>query len=406
MLATFAAAIFLGPETFGLLGVVMTGIFFFQTSIEGVLSSLMRSISRDKRPGEATAPQVAFWGILSCLAVVIVLAFVVYTTAAASGRELGGASGLLLLGAILGVATVGKLVVEMGLKGLRDYSKAAILGTIIAPLQAIVCVGALAMGYGLGTYLMLLSIFLGANAVALLGWFLARHWRAELLRPPAAITGQLREMAVYGIPLLFRGVVVFFFFRVNLLIIEAVSPGETGFYTFAERFMLIPLLMVGAIMGTLCPRISQLHSAGNTEALGRLMARTYTTLLLLLAPFVLFFVVSPIVLTPIFSDYAAAMPLIQLFAPLVVVDALGFLAVGGLMIFTGRARVAIVFDLVAAVANTAIVWWLATNHGAAGAIMGCLVVHGVYTLVTIPVAYRLAGIRFRLAGPRTLLGGK
>lgn len=405
MVATFAAAILLGPEIFGLLGVVMTGVFFFQTTLEGGLSSLMRSISREKQTGEATGPQVAFWGIILFLGVVLLLGLIVYLVMASIGVTPGGeGAGLLLLGALLAIGTVGKLVVEVGLKGLRDYTKAAILGTIIAPIQATACVVALLMGYGLHVYLALLAMFLGGNMLVLLLWFIVRHGESCLSRPPAALGRQLGEMGKYALPLLFRGFVVFFFLRVNLLVIETFSPGETGFYAFAEKFMLIPLLLVGAIMGALCPRITQLHSSGRIGELSDLLARTYTTLLLLLLPFLLFFLLSPWILTPFFPAYAPAMPLIQLFAPLVLVDALGFLAVGGLMIFTGHARKAILFDLAGAIANTLVVLWLVRSHGAAGVIAGSLVVHAVYTLVVIPVAFRLAGARFRLAGIGMLTG--
>lgn len=406
MLATFAAAIFLGPAVFGLLGVVMTGVFFFQTTMEGMLSSLVRSISREKREGEASGPQTAFWGIVLCLLVVLLAGLLAWPVLVASGVGfVEEHSVLALLGVGLAVVSVSKIVVENGLRGLRDYTRAALLGTIIAPLQAIVCVSAIVMGHGLAVYLTLLAFFIGGNALLLFLWFLRRHWRASLLTMPPRLGGQMKEMALYGAPLLFRGLIVFFYFRVNLLIVQGLRPEETGFYTFAERFMLIPLLLVGAFLGALGPRISRLVSEGNLAGLEALMAKTHTTLVLLLLPIVVLFLLSPWILTPIFPAYEPAMVLIQLFAPLILVDAVSFMAVGGLLIFSGRAPVGIFFDFLGALANVAIVYLLVRTYGATGAVLGSLGVHALYAVAVVVVAHRLIGIRFRLAGPGELKRG-
>lgn len=403
MLATFAAAIFLGPALFGILGVVMTGVFFFQTTLEGMLSSLVRSVSREKAEGEASDSQTAFWGIILCLLVVFLAGALAWPLLFASGLTFVEDYPLLvLLGIALAVVTVAKVVVENGLRGLRDYTRAAILGTVIAPIQAIVCVSAIVLGHGLAVYLFLLVLFIGGNAILLFLWFLRRHWKASLLTVAPSLGGQMKEMAAYGGPLLFRGLIVFFYFRVNLLIIQGQSPAETGFYTFAERFMLIPLLLVGAFIGALGPRISRFVSEGNREALEGLLAKTYSALLLLLLPFAGLFLLSPWILGPIFPDYRPAMTLIQLFAPLILVDAISFIAVGGLLIFSGRAPVGILFDAIGAVANVALVLLLVRAHGAAGAVVGTLAVHAVYAVAVVIVAHRLTGVRFRLALPGEL----
>jgi O-antigen/teichoic acid export membrane protein len=303
-----------------------------------------------------------------------------------------------ILAWILAVTSISKMSLEAAFRGLKSFYPPALWAIIIAPIQAIVVIAGAFAGYRIAFYLSVMAAGGALNAIALTIHYRYRH-RDLNLSTPAAIE-RVRDAFRYARPLMARGVIWFFFLKVNILIVAYFhSDAETGYIAFADRFLLLPLLVIAAFVNAVAPRIAECTKRGDRESIQNYANNSYSALFLLMLPFVFIFVVVGPFIEHFLPNYAPAIILIRVMAPFLILKAWGGMAMSGLIIPGGYARQALIIGAVGAVANLLINFALVPVFASYGSVVGMIIVHTASAFAAIAVAHRLMKVEFRLALP-------
>jgi O-antigen/teichoic acid export membrane protein len=389
---TFAVARIFGPELFGWLGTLMVGVQLVSMLADGLTAAQVRQVAEEEAANPAARALLAWRTLLmvgaigALMAVLLVVGWLLVAPARVAEA---GISFVLL--ALVASTRVGKSAAEAAARSLRDFTRPALVASILAPLHLVAALGAALAGWRVDAYLALMAahqlagmLVVGAGVHAA-----ARPAMAQGLRP----TRGLRNLMAIGGPLMIRGLIGFFYLKINIPLIEYYAGSvEVGYYRLAEQFFLLPMMIVGAMVAALAPRVALLSTRGDTAGLAQLTRRSYLVLGALLLPFMVIFLLNRPVLLWAFPQYAPAAVMIEIFGAVVLLKGLSAICSGALLIQGRHGGLATALSLGGALANLAAAWWAVRHHGAIGAAAATAVVHLLVAGVTIIVTHRAMGL--------------
>lgn len=388
-----------GPVNFAVLNLFTTSTMFFQKVVDGLASSLVKSVAEMAGRDRAKAFGIGWWGAGVATAVVASMGLAGVAGFAALRPEYAREHWLLIaLTYIYGVLQFARQFVEAALRGLKRFSATfpAVAGVAVA--QAAVSLVSAYYGMGVAEYLGLLAYFTGFQLV-LLALACVRESRLDgvtFARGPE-LRGPLKELVRYSRPLVLRGMISFFYMKVNIYVVDGyTNKFEAGQYAAADRFLMIPQLVIGAFLATLAPRIAEKVSSGDREGLSYLMSRAYGAMLTLVAPFVILFLLAEYPIRWFFPAYLPAAALLRIFAASIIVTGFSTLCSGGLLVFGGRANVTTVVAAFGAILNVTTAYFFVRWWGAYGSALSILVVSWVVGLTEICLAHYFFKLPFRI----------
>jgi putative peptidoglycan lipid II flippase len=230
------------------------------------------------------------------------------------------------------------------------------------------------------------------------GWLLYVILRKARRNPAKLPVPSLRPVLTYSGSLILRGIIGFCFLRINVFLVEAVSSTEeVGYYYLADRFFLVPQLLLGAYSAAIAPRIAEGVARKDWKAVAGLAHRSNGVVLLLSLPFVVGFVASrPLFSLSILEEFQKTWPVLALFGLSLPPVAMAAVATGGLMVYSGRAHIALIAAVVVAVLNVGLCLLLSGPYGATGAGIAVLAASWIGGSVEIALAYRILRMPFRI----------
>lgn len=402
---TFLVAAIFSAALFGRLGVLLTLVHFLYSVADGSSAAIVKFTAEGAARHRRFGAEAGWRGAWLATAGALGGAVAIFTGAALYGGKAGDVPALtLILTGLFGVLWILKISLEAAFRGLKDFGPAAALSIVLTPVYSAVLLAAVWAGWRLQGYMAIMTIGALANAAALAAHYHARHRRGEragnfdpsFSDVSRELRAHIRAMALYSVPLMLRGAVWFFFLKANILIVAAFHGGaETGYVTLADRFLMLPLLLVGAYVNTVAPRMAEAHALGAHDRMQQYMNKSNTALTAAMAVFGLLFVVLAPALRRWMPDYAAVGPMLFVMAPFLAIKAWGGLAMSGLLIPGGQARLALAIGVFGAALNLLMNLWFVPELGAYGSVLGMIVAHTIVTGVVVYFAKRRMGIAFR-----------
>lgn len=328
------------------------------------------------------------------------LVFLGITTAAVSAGVVVGSqllAGLLGLPALVPFLTVGGAYVAgrsfssyFGalFQGYNRVVWTAVLTTVTAVGQLVFVVGLIVAGFGaLGAFAGYAVAYLVTAAVGAAVLYHRFYRGAEAAATPTA--GLSRRILEYSVPLTAtRGANVLDKKVDSVLLGVLVNVTAVGYYTVAKQvadFIAMPASSFGY---TLSPEIGKQKSDRRVDRAARLYERSLKYVLLVYVPAVVGLVVvaEPMIRYVFGPDYLPAVPVVQVFAGFVLVNAVNKITSDALD-FLGRASVRAVVKSVMAVANFGLNLLLIPPFGAVGAAAATVITYTVYTLSNVYVIH-------------------
>lgn len=397
VLTVFALARFFDPALFGYLMVLLAIVAFFQRPFEGMTQSLIRTVAQEARDsyqrGAATGLFGAFVIILISLGT---LSITLYGSTILYPETWTSSQLTIILLYVYTVFFFGKIALEAVFRGLKHFSVPARISAVLYPLHMIVAVVLLMAGMKLDGYLATLVAASGLNFAALFAMlvrFGAPIHRQPFNRERAAI----RDSLSYSSSLVVRGFIGFFNLKVNVLIVATLlSEEQAGYYGFAERVVMLPLIALGAFVVILGPRIAEKFASNDRTQLIRLVHRSYAGSLAIALPFSIVLLLSPLYVPPLFPDFAPSVLIIQVFAIYIAASGFNLVTSGALMIYGDQARMALIFAVIGAVNNLVLVLLFINLSGSVGAALGTALSASINAALFTSWAHRLYGIPFGL----------
>ncbi|SEQ42019.1 flippase [Natrinema salaciae] len=180
------------------------------------------------------------------------------------------------------------------------------------------------------------------------------------------------------------------------------NPAAVAFYTLSKQitdFVLAPAESLGF---TISPNFGEQKAAGQLEEARRIYQTSLTNILLLYVPAAagLAIVAGPFLTMVFGSDYAAAVPVLQVLAGFVVLQAITNLTSDSLD-YLGRARERAIAKGGTAIANFGLNILLIPTIGVVGAAIATVATHSVYVAVNLYVVHSELGLNLARLGRTT-----
>jgi O-antigen/teichoic acid export membrane protein len=245
-------------------------------------------------------------------------------------------------------------------------------------------VGFVLLGWGaFGAFLGYVAGFAVAALVG--GYVLVTRFYGAFPATEDVAPGLLRRLVEYSVPLTATRAANVLDKRVDTVLVGAIiSPVAVGYYTVAKQVAEFTAVPVSAFGFTVSPALGEQAAAGNVERAGRLYAESLRGVLTFYVPAAtgLFLVAGPLVRHVFGTAYLAAVPVLQVFAGFVVVNAVNKVTNDGLD-YLGRARSRAVAQGVMAVTNVGLNLLLLPVLGVTGAAVATVITYTVYTLANV-----------------------
>ncbi|MDF9746390.1 flippase [Natrinema salsiterrestre] len=214
--------------------------------------------------------------------------------------------------------------------------------------------------------------------------FLRKHERADEYEE-----GLSRRLIEYSIPLTATRSANVIDKQIDIVLVGFfLNPAAVAFYTLAKQisdFVLAPAESLGF---TISPNFGEQKAADQLEEARRIYETSLTNVLLLYIPAAvgLAIVAGPFLTLVFGSDYAAAVPVLQVLAGFVVLQAITNLTSDSLD-YLGRARARAVAKGGTAVANLGLNVLLIPTVGVVGAAIATVATHSVYVAVNLYIVH-------------------
>ena len=190
--------------------------------------------------------------------------------------------------------------------------------------------------------------------------------------------------------------------KVDTLLVGAFTGmAGAGFYTVAKQVSNFASMPAASFGFTLSPALGEQANRQNGERAARLYEQSLSYVLLAYIPAAvgLVLVAEPMVRYVFGTDYLGAVPVVQVFAGFVLVNAVNKITTDALD-YLGRARARAVVKGVTAVANLLLNLLLIPIYGATGAAVATVVTYTAYTLANIYVIHSELGVHLQRVGRR------
>ncbi|WP_306057645.1 flippase [Natronococcus wangiae] len=354
---------------------------------------------REKDPGQL--PHL----IRSTVAFKIVLLTVVTSVLLVSHEWLAAVLGdpevapFLAAGALYIVAFSFSSFSQIAFQGFNHLVYSAIIQAIsglarLVFVVAFVVLGAGALGALFG-YAVGYAIAAAVGLTVLYLEFYAEHEPADEYEP-----GLSRRLAEYSVPLTATRSANVIDKRIDVVLVGVfLTPAAVAFYTLGKQisdFVLAPAESLGF---TISPNFGEQKAAGQLEQARQIYETSLTNVLLLYIPATvgLVIVAEPFVTMVFGDDYAGAVPVLQVLALFVILQAITNLTSDSLD-YLGRARSRAIAKGGTSVANFGLNLALIPTIGVVGAAIATVATHTVYVAVNLYIVHSELSLRLERLG--------
>ncbi|QLK25369.1 flippase [Natrinema zhouii] len=206
--------------------------------------------------------------------------------------------------------------------------------------------------------------------------------------------GLSRRLLEYSIPLTATQSANVIDKQIDIVLVGAfINPAAVAFYTLAKQITEFVLAPAASLGFTISPNFGEQKAAGELEEARRLYETSLTNVLLLYIPAAvgLSIVAGPLLTMVFGTDYAGAIPVLQVLAGFVVLQAITNLTSDSLD-YLGRARARAVAKGATALANFGLNIVLIPVIGVVGAAIATVATHSVYVAVNLYIVHTELGL--------------
>lgn len=286
-------------------------------------------------------------------------------------------------------------------QGFNRVQYSATLRVVTRAAQFVFVVALVALGFGvagaLAGYVAGLAVAGAVGAAVAYTKFYGAH---EAAAEPVA--GLSRRILEYSVPLTATRGANVLDKKVDTLLVGAIA-GMTGagFYTVAKQVSNFASMPAASFGFTLSPALGEQANRENGERAARLYEQSLSYVLLAYVPAAvgLVLVAEPMVRYVFGTDYLGAVPVVQVFAGFVLVNAVNKITTDALD-YLGRARARAVVKGGTALANVVLNLLLIPVYGAVGAAAATVATYTAYTLANVYVIHGELGVHLRRVGRR------
>ena len=272
-----------------------------------------------------------------------------------------------------------------------DYK--AIVTVTTAVVQFVAAVALVLAGYGaLGAFV---GYVAGTAAAAVVGLvILQRRFLADFEAASEMEEGLTRRLLEYSIPLTATRGANVLDKKVDAILVGALlNVTAVGYYALAKQVADFAAMPATAFGFTISPTIGEQSASHQTERATRLYQESLRYILLLYVPacFGIVLVADPMIRYIFGNAYLPAVPVVQVFAGFVLVDAINQ-TTSDTLDYLGRARSRAVVKSVMAVSNFLLNLALIPVMGVLGAAIATVVTYTIYTVTNVYVIHSELGL--------------
>lgn len=411
LLIFLLSSVFLGPEGYGLLFLVISIISVLQLFADlGLARSAARYLAEFKEVNPGQVPHVLLISYRYRLLLLgtSVLAIVVIRSQIASALNEPEIGVLLLIGSALLVFRslhTFNVVVFQGFNAV-EFSAAVNIANYLGRITFVICFAAL----GFGVAGALFGYVVGATIATVLGIVLlyTRFYRCfDNSEEPEQ--GLKRRILEYSVPLTVSRSAGVLAARIDTILIGIfMTPVAVGFYTLGRQiseFVLSPAESLGFAVS---PTFGEDKANDEIDQAARRYEKSVQYILLMYIPATigLFLVSRPAVLLVFGPEYAGAVPVVKIFAFYILVQSITAITTD-VLDYLGRARTRALAKGVSAIANFGLNVVFIPIYGVAGAAAATVITYTIYATANIYIANNELNLQvgglFRVAAGTTVI---
>ena len=389
LLLILLARVLLTPDEYGLLYLVISIIAVAQLGADlGIGRSAARFVSERKESAPSTVPYILRTSLRYRLVLIGVVAagLVVGRNLIADVLDEPALSSLLLLGVlymIFGSVYAYYMAVFQGFNRVDLSAKIEVVNNV-ARLLLVVALTAL----GLGVAGALFGYIVGAVLGTIVGSiYLYRRYRSY---DDSGGDRSLRNRLLkYSVPLTATHSASVIDNRVDtVLVAYFVNPVAVSYYVLSKQISEFVMMPASSLGFSVSPTYGEQKANESLDHAARIYERTleYVFLLYIPAAVGVFLVADPALTLLFGSEYAGAVPVLQVFGVYMIFQAVTKVTTNGLD-YLGRANARAVAKGSTAVANAGLNLVLIPLYGATGAAVATVITYGTYTLANVYVMH-------------------
>ncbi|PCR89592.1 flippase [Natrinema ejinorense] len=370
----------------------------------GLSRSVARYISeyREEDPGQV--PHLLRTTVTAKLVLITVVGYVLVLFHERIALALGepGAVPFLAAGALYLLAFSASTFSQVALQGFNHLGYSAIVQAVSGIGRLVFAVAFVLAGLGaLGAFFGYIVGYAIAAAIGvgiLYYGFYRRYETAEEYEE-----GLSRRLLEYSVPLTATQSANVIDKQIDIVLVGFfINPAAVAFYTLAKQitdFVLAPAESLGF---TISPNFGEQKAAGELESARQIYQTSLTNILLLYIPAAvgLAIVARPFLTLVFGTDYATAVPVLQVLAGFVVLQAITNLTSDSLD-YLGRARARAIAKGGTSIANFGLNVVLIPTIGVVGAAIATVATHSVYVAVNLYIVHTELGLNVARIARRT-----
>jgi O-antigen/teichoic acid export membrane protein len=288
-------------------------------------------------------------------------------------------------------------VTSRAARSLQNMLADVSIGVVAQPFFNLVGVAlAFALGYGLDG--VLVAVVASVVASAALGLYLVARLVPALFDTRPA-TYRVKSLLVFSAAAFGSSLASLMLDQADRLMLGFLASSEdVGVYNAAALLATQVRFVLSAISATFTPVISDLYHKGRLEELQRLFATTTRWIITLSFPIVLVLLLFPAPLLSLYGpEFRVGTSMLMVLAPAMFIN--GGVGAAGLMLqMADHERIALANNVLLAILNVLLNWWMITAYGPIGAAMATgLSVALVNLLKLVEVRYLLGMHPYNLA---------
>jgi len=387
---------FLEPEKYGLYVLLITNISFLQIFSELGIPTASSKYLTEEVYKKASPRAIVKASILlsSVLGVVFTILCVLFSKQIAVLLKNDNLTILLRIGSVLLLINNFIRLYEELLKGINEFKFPTLINFIIRPIQLILIILFLALGFNLQGVIVAIIISLMFMAISYILFFSKKYYYK--LKNNKALKESLRKIFFYSLPIALGSFAYYFYTKIDILLLSYFwNTKEIAVYNVADMIYQVPLIIVGVLATILSPIITREYTLGNHKTIQELFTRIQSFIFFLMLPFSIgLFFFSGIFIMIFFPEYQNSIILLKVLSPMIVLKGIGQIATGGFLISTGNVNVLAFWTVVGAILNFVFDLLLIPRWGALGAIITTSVIHS--SVIIIMIIYLLKKLNLRM----------
>ena len=401
-LLMFLLARILNPDGYGALYWAIGVLAVVQLFADlGLGKSTARYISEYGEAGEGQIPHLLKSAIAYKLIILAVVSYVLLLFHEQIAVLLGdpGAAPFLAAGVLFIVANSFNVFAQIAFQGFNRLEYSAAVQAISGATRLVFAVGFVLLGFGaIGALFGYIVGYALAGAIGLA--VLYRRFYGEYEPAEKYEEGLSRRLLEYSVPLTATRSANVIDKRIDVVLVGVfLTPAAVAFYQLGKQIVDFVLAPAESLGFTISPNFGEQKAAGQLEQARQIYETSLTHTMLLYVPAAagLVLVAEPFVTMVFGADYAGAVPVLQILAGFVVLQAITNLTSDSLD-YLGRARERAIAKGVTSVANFGLNIVLIPTMGVIGAAIATVMTHTVYVAVNVYVVHTELSLRLARLG--------